>query len=40
MKSGCSEGHTTFASRDFNCLEWGEEWRRELMKCVWNEGYL
>jgi hypothetical protein len=22
MKSGCSEGHTTFVSRDFNCLTW------------------
>jgi hypothetical protein len=22
VKSGCSEGHTTFANRDFNCSTW------------------
>jgi hypothetical protein len=41
-KLGCSEGHTTFASPDFNCLTLGrveksEEKSENGMKYVWNE---
>jgi hypothetical protein len=50
VKSGCSEGHATFASRDSNCLTWyrvekSEEESGNEIKYVWNElkpcwGYL
>jgi hypothetical protein len=42
VKSGCSEGHTTFASRDSNCSTWcrvekSKEESENRIKCMWNE---
>jgi hypothetical protein len=33
-KSGCSEGHTTFVSQDFNCLTWCRVLKRVDEMCV------